>query len=215
MKNIILIAPPAAGKGTLADRLKKEFDYDYISMGDILREEAKTNEVIKEKMERGILIDDSEVLLSIKNKLAKVEKSYILDGFPRTINQAKAYDEYLLKNNKSLGVVIYLDVPKEELVKRITSRLICPNCKKTYSSIKKELLPKKEGVCDVCGSKLITRKDDTVEVFDQRYEEYQDKTKPLIDYYQEKDKLVTIKTLTPEETYLEVIKIIKWRWKND
>lgn len=209
MKNIILIAPPAAGKGTLADRLKKEFDYDYISMGDILREEAKTNEVIKEKMERGILIDDSEVLLSIKNKLAKVEKSYILDGFPRTINQAKAYDEYLLKNNKSLGVVIYLDVPKEELVKRITSRLICPNCKKTYSSIKKELLPKKEGVCDVCGSKLITRKDDTVEVFDQRYEEYQDKTKPLIDYYQEKDKLVTIKTLTPEETYLEVIKIIK------
>lgn len=215
MKNIILIAPPAAGKGTLADRLKKEFDYDYISMGDILREEAKTNEVIKEKMERGILIDDSEVLLSIKNKLAKVEKSYILDGFPRTINQAKAYDEYLLKNNKSLGVVIYLDVPKEELVKRITSRLICPNCKKTYSSIKKELLPKKEGVCDVCGSKLITRKDDTVEVFDQRYEEYQDKTKPLIDYYQEKDKLVTIKTLTPEETYLEAIKIIKWRWKND
>ena len=208
MKNIILIAPPAAGKGTLADRLKKEFDYDYISMGDILREEAKTNEVIKEKMERGILIDDSEVLLSIKNKLAKVEKSYILDGFPRTINQAKAYDEYLLKNNKSLGVVIYLDVPKEELVKRITSRLICPNCKKTYSSIKKELLPKKEGVCDVCGSKLITRKDDTVEVFDQRYEEYQDKTKPLIDYYQEKDKLVTIKTLTPEETYLEAIKII-------
>lgn len=215
MKNIILIAPPAAGKGTLADRLKKEFDYDYISMGDILREEAKTNEVIKEKMERGILIDDSEVLLSIKNKLAKVEKSYILDGFPRTINQAKAYDEYLLKNNKSLGVVIYLDVPKEELVKRITSRLICPNCKKTYSSIKKELLPKKEGVCDVCGSKLITRKDDTVEVFDQRYEEYQDKTKPLIDYYQEKDKLVTIKTLTPEETYLEAIKVIKWRWKND
>ena len=209
MKNIILIAPPAAGKGTLADRLKKEFDYDYISMGDILREEAKTNEVIKEKMERGILIDDSEVLLSIKNKLAKVEKSYILDGFPRTINQAKAYDEYLLKNNKSLGVVIYLDVPKEELVKRITSRLICPNCKKTYSSIKKELLPKKEGVCDVCGSKLITRKDDTVEVFDQRYEEYQDKTKPLLDYYQEKDKLVTIKTLTPEETYLEAIKIIK------
>ena len=209
MKNIILIAPPAAGKGTLADRLKKEFDYDYISMGDILREEAKTNEVIKEKMERGILIDDSEVLLSIKNKLAKVEKSYILDGFPRTINQAKAYDEYLLKNNKSLGVVIYLDVPKEELVKRITSRLICQKCKKTYSSIKKELLPKKEGVCDVCGSKLITRKDDTVEVFDQRYEEYQDKTKPLIDYYQEKDKLVTIKTLTPEETYLEAIKIIK------
>lgn len=209
MKNIILIAPPAAGKGTLADRLKKEFDYDYISMGDILREEAKTNEVIKEKMERGILIDDSEVLLSIKNKLAKVEKSYILDGFPRTINQAKSYDEYLLKNNKSLGVVIYLDVPKEELVKRITSRLICPNCKKTYSSIKKELLPKKEGVCDVCGSKLITRKDDTVEVFDQRYEEYQDKTKPLIDYYQEKDKLVTIKTLTPEETYLEAIKVIK------
>ena len=209
MKNIILIAPPAAGKGTLADRLKKEFDYDYISMGDILREEAKTNEVIKEKMERGILIDDSEVLLSIKNKLAKVEKSYILDGFPRTINQAKAYDEYLLKNNKSLGVVIYLDVPKEELVKRITSRLICPNCKKTYSSIKKELLPKKEGVCDVCGSKLMTRKDDTVEVFDQRYEEYQDKTKPLIDYYQEKDKLVTIKTLTPEETYLEAIKVIK------
>ena len=209
MKNIILIAPPAAGKGTLADRLKKEFDYDYISMGDILREEAKTNEVIKEKMERGILIDDSEVLLSIKNKLAKVEKSYILDGFPRTINQAKAYDEYLLKNNKSLGVVIYLDVPKEELVKRITSRLICPNCKKTYSSIKKELLPRKEGVCDVCGSKLITRKDDTVEVFDQRYEEYQDKTKPLIDYYQEKDKLVTIKTLTPEETYLEAIKVIK------
>lgn len=215
MKNIILIAPPAAGKGTLADRLKKEFDYDYISMGDILREEAKTNEVIKEKMERGILIDDSEVLLSDKNKLAKVEKSYIFDGFPRTINQAKAYDEYLLKNNKSLGVVIYLDVPKEELVKRITSRLICPNCKKTYSSIKKELLPKKEGVCDVCGSKLITRKDDTVEVFDQRYEEYQDKTKPLIDYYQEKDKLVTIKTLTPEETYLEAIKVIKWRWKND
>ena len=209
MQNIILIAPPAAGKGTLSKKLVDNFNYEYISTGDILREEAKENEKLNDKLKKGILIDDKEVTEALKKKLSLIKRSYILDGFPRTIKQAQDYERWLEENDESLGIVMHLDVSKEELISRINSRMICPNCKRTYSNKEIKLLPKKAGFCDDCDVELITRSDDNIDVFNKRYQEYLDKTSKLVLYYKEKGKLVTIKTLTPDETYQEAKKIIE------
>lgn len=193
MKNIILLAPPAAGKGTVAKYLCDNFGYVSISTGDMLREEAENNKELKAIMEAGKLVDDNMVFELLKAKLNKLGNTlYILDGFPRTVNQAVMYDELLQNIEKKLGVVIYLDIDKEELKNRVVSRLICPNCKTSYSTREKEFAPKKENVCDKCNIELVHRKDDSEEVFLQRYNEYLDKTMSLIDYYESKDLLVRI-----------------------
>lgn len=209
MKNIILIAPPAAGKGTLSGMLKDKFGYIALSTGDILREKAKNDESLKQLMQEGKLISDEIVFEALEERLQKLgDKPYILDGFPRTINQAKMYDEVLNKLNKDLGVVIYLDVDKEELANRITTRLVCQKCKRTYSTRNKELLPKKENTCDDCNSNLIQREDDKLEVFEKRYAEYLEKTSPLINYYKEKQVLTTITNSDINKIYQLVLELI-------
>ena len=175
MKNIILIAPPAAGKGTLAKSLSDNLGYVQLSTGDMLREQATTDETLREKMKTGALIDDATVFEALKNKLEKLGNTpYILDGFPRTVEQAKMYDELLKNMNKDLGIVIYLEVKKETLIKRVTSRVVCPKCKKPYNLMNEELLPKKAGYCDTCDVELIQRADDTEEVFEKRFKEYEE-----------------------------------------
>lgn len=210
MKNIILIAPPAAGKGTLSQELSDNLGYLPLSTGDMLRDKAKIDNELKEKMKTGKLIDDETVFQALELKLDTIgDTPYILDGFPRTIKQAEMYDELLIKKNKDLGVVIYLDVDKDELLKRVTSRRICPKCKRTYSVSSKSLMPKEDGICDVCKEQLIQRDDDKEEIFNERYEEYLSKTSPLIDYYKNKDILYSINAVSHSDTYNEVIKIIK------
>lgn len=193
MQNIILLAPPAAGKGTIARFLCDRFGYVSISTGDILREEAKKNKELNELMKKGKLIEDSMVFEFLKAKLNKLDNTpYILDGFPRTKKQAIMYDELLESLGKKIGVVIYLDVDEDELIKRVTTRVVCPNCKRTYSTRNEEFIPKKDGICDDCNVELIHREDDKEEVFDQRYNEYLTSTRPLINYYEKKDVLVRI-----------------------
>lgn len=209
MKNIILLAPPAAGKGTLSELLKQKYGYISLSTGDILREKAKTDENLKKKMSEGKLLDDNTVFDALTYSLNKIEGPYILDGFPRTIEQAKMYDKLLEDNNKDLGIVIYLDVDKEELKQRVTTRIICPNCKKSYSTRNKNLFPKQEGICDECNVNLITREDDKEEVFNERYNEYQEKTSKLINFYEEKNLLYRINKLTIDEMLEEAEKVIK------
>ena len=209
MKNIILVAPPAAGKGTLAKKLE-ELGYISLSTGDMLREKSKTDEVLNEMMKKGSLISDDIVFNILKEKIVSLDdKNYILDGFPRTVNQAIMYDNLLEKLNKDIGVVIYLDVDKDILLKRTITRRVCPNCKKSYSTITESLKPKKENVCDVCKSSLIQRADDTEDIFEDRYNEYMDKTYPLINYYEEKNILHHIDTTDSDETYKRVLKLIK------
>lgn len=209
MKNIILVAPPAAGKGTLAKKLE-ELGYISLSTGDMLREKSKKDEVLSDMMKKGTLISDDIVFKILEENLISLgDKNYILDGFPRTVNQAIMYDNLLEKLNKDIGVVIYLDVDKDILLKRTITRRICPNCKRSYSTITENLKPKKENICDVCKSPLIQRADDTEDIFEVRYDEYMNKTYPLINYYEEKNILHHINTTDSDETYKRVLKLIK------
>ena len=210
MKNIILLAPPAAGKGTLAKRLKDEFGYVQLSTGDMLREKAKEDQNLQDMMNQGKLINDNIVFEALKSKLNKLgDTPYILDGFPRTVAQAVMYDELLKDLNKELGVVIYLDVDKEELKNRVTSRLICPKCKASYSTRNKDLFPKKEGLCDDCNEKLVQRSDDSEEVFNERYEEYNLKTSPLVSYYEREGLLERITEENIEDVYKKASELLK------
>ena len=199
MQNIILLAPPVAGKGTLAKLLCDRLGYVSISTGDILRNEAKKNKELSEKLKKGELVDDNTVFELLKAKLNKLGNTpYILDGFPRTKKQAEMYDELIQNIEKELGVVIYLDVDKEELIKRVTTRVICPNCRRAYSTREKRFAPKKQDLCDKCNVLLIHREDDKEEVFDKRYNEYLTRTKPLISYYEKKKVLVRISDIDSE-----------------
>lgn len=210
MKNIILIAPPAAGKGTLAKKLVDKFGYVQLSTGDMLREQAKEDKNLLNMMKTGKLIDDKTVFKALEAKLNKLGNTpYILDGFPRTVNQAEMYDEILHSMNKNLGVVIYLDVDKEELKNRVTTRMICPSCKASYSTRNENLFPKEKGICDNCKEKLIKREDDSEEVFNNRYDEYLEKTSPLIDYYESKNLLIRIKDIDANIIFDKVSSLVR------
>lgn len=210
MKNVILIAPPAAGKGTLSKVLADEFGYVSLSTGDMLRERANEDDNLREMMKTGKLIDDETVFDALKAKLNKLgDTPYILDGFPRTVKQAVMYDELLKDMGRELGVVIYLDVDKEELKNRVVTRLVCPKCKASYSTRNKELLPKNEGLCDSCAIELIQREDDKEEVFNMRYDEYLVKTSPLIDYYEAKGLLERINETEANKVFEVASSMIK------
>ncbi len=198
MKNLILIAAPGAGKGTLSNDLLKKYDYVHISTGDLLREQvAKGDELGKEiakVQESGGLVSNEIVYKALENKLSDkaCDNGYILDGFPRNLEQALEYENILKKSGRDLGVVIALDIPKEELIERITGRYTCESCGEIHNIYNDELKPKKEGICNKCGGKLIQRKDDNRESFEARYETYLKNTLPLIDYYKKKNVLHVI-----------------------
>ena len=200
MKNIILIAPPAAGKGTLSNSLSICYGYLPLSTGDMLREKAKNDESLREAMKSGMLIDDNTVFSALEEQLNKIGDSlYILDGFPRNTSQAIAYEKILNELNKELGIVILLEAPKELLMKRITGRISCPKCKAVYNSLSDHMKPVKEGICNNCGTSLVRRSDDNEETFNQRFQTYIDKTEPLINYYKEKGNLYKVDS-TDKET---------------
>lgn len=210
MKNVILLAPPAAGKGTLASKLVSSYDYVQLSTGDMLREKAKEDKTLSEMMSLGKLIDDKTVFGALRAKLNKLGNTpYILDGFPRTTIQAVMYDELLQDIGKELGVVIYLDVDKEELKDRVVTRLVCPKCKNSYSTRDENHFPKVEGLCDTCKIELIQREDDKEEVFNQRYNEYLEKTSPLVDYYESKGLLVKISESDASKIFDKVSSLVK------
>jgi len=190
MKNIVLIAAPAAGKGTLSELLEKKYNYVHISTGDLLRnvsqEKSELGKKISNMLKKGQLIDDEIVFELLEKRLNKADtlNGYILDGFPRTLEQAKKYNEILKKLNKDLGIVIVLNTDYEILKKRIVGRLLCSNCGSIYNTLTGNN-PSVENICDKCGSALYKRSDDNEESFKQRYDVYLEKTKPLIEYYQE------------------------------
>ena len=148
MKNIIFIAPPAAGKGTMSDILMERYNYEHISTGDILRSMAKKDDEFGKELSnllsQGVLVPDDIVYEAVKRKLSELKNSFILDGFPRNIEQAKEYDKILKEINKELGVVIYLDTPREILEKRITGRRLCKECGSTYNVLTGVNTPKVE-----------------------------------------------------------------------
>jgi len=199
MKNIIFIAPPAAGKGTYAKLISEKYNIPHISTGDLLREEAAESTdlglKIKNIMESGSLVDDNIITELLKNRLIESDcnNGYILDGYPRNIEQAKIYENLLNEINKELGVVIFLDIDKELAMKRALSRIVCSNCGTSYNLIVEELKPKKENICDKCNCELNIRKDDNEQTFITRFDTYLEKTQSLIDYYKNKNVLKVVR----------------------
>ena len=183
MKCIILLASPGAGKGTASDYIENKYGYKHISSGSLLRNEALVNEEIKSLIDNGKFVSDELVMDVLKRNINS--NNIILDGIPRNLNQAKLLDSLFKENNIDLDKVIFIDIDKEIAAKRVINRLTCDKCKRVYN---KELIDSK--VCMICGGNLITREDDTKEVFEKRYDTYLKETKPLVDYY--KDKLVKI-----------------------
>lgn len=214
MKNIIFIAPPAAGKGTMSEVLMQKYGYKHISTGDILRSMAKSEDEFGENLTKllssGELVPDEIVYEALKRRLSMndLDNGFILDGFPRNILQAREYDKILASINKDLGVVIYLDTPRDILEKRIVGRRICTKCGATYNVLTGVNTPKQENVCDKCNERLYQRDDDNLESFNTRYETFLQKTYPLLDYYEEKKVLYRVTSVDVDNTISEIEAII-------
>ena len=188
--HILLMGPPGAGKGTQAAQLVEKFHIPHISTGDMFRAAVKEGTPLgkqaKEYMDNGQLVPDSVTIGIVKERLAKADCStgFILDGFPRTTEQAEALDRTLQELGIKLDRVINIIVPDGVLVGRMTGRRICRSCGATYH---KEYNPSKQGsICDKCGGELYQRDDDREETVTKRLSVYQAQTKPLIEYYQDK-----------------------------
>ncbi len=184
---IIFLGPPGAGKGTQAEKLAENLGIPKISTGDILREAVTRGTELGKKaksyMDKGELVPDG-IILGIIEEAIDGKESFILDGFPRNINQARALDEMLSRKGLDITHVIFLDVPDDEIVKRIAYRRICLNCGAVYNLIFDP--PREDEICDVCGSKLVQREDDKEEVVKNRLKVYRENTESLIRIYEDR-----------------------------
>lgn len=200
---IILLGGPGAGKGTQAKLLKEHYNVPHISTGDILRANIKNNTELgkeaKKYIDQGLLVPDELVVHLIENRIDEddCKKGYILDGFPRTIPQAKALDKVLESINDKIDIVVNIEVSDASIVKRMSGRRTCLKCGASYHI--EHNPPKTEGICDVCGNELILRDDDKPETVANRLGVYHEETKPLIEYYTNKNMLITIDGLRPIE----------------
>ena len=222
MRNIIFIAPPAAGKGTVSDYLVKNCGYVHLSTGDLLREEIKSGSALGQEINdiiaNGNLVNDNLINHMVEDKLNSLPSNqpFILDGYPRTLAQAKILDAMLVSNDVTNNIVIYLDINLEEATKRILGRVICPNCKRSYNIYNERLKPKVENICDDCGIELEHRTDDNEETFKVRFQSYLENTSPILDYYNDKNLLVRINaTDRLEMIYQNVLNAINKEAKYD
>ena len=190
--NLILLGPPGAGKGTQAERLQEDFPLAYVATGDMLRaavkEETELGKKAKEYMDRGDLVPDEVIVGVILDRLAEPDTGdgFLLDGFPRTDKQAEALDGALRKVERRITAVLLIDVPEDELVRRLSGRRVCP---KGHTYHVENNPPKNDEVCDVDGEPLAQRDDDREETVRNRFEVYRKQTAPLVDYYDERDLL--------------------------
>lgn len=193
---VIMLGAPGAGKGTQAKMIADEYKIPHISTGDIFRANIKNGTELGKKaktyMDKGELVPDELVVDLIMSRFAEddCKNGYVLDGFPRTIPQAEALDEALEKNGDHVDVAVDIEVPDENIINRMSGRRACVGCGATYHV--KYNPPKVEGICDVCGQKLILRDDDKPETVKNRLNVYHTQTQPLIDYYKKKDILKTV-----------------------
>ena len=215
MKSVILIAAPAAGKGTEAALLKEHYNMPHISTGDILREKAKEDSElgrdINYKINNGIFVSDELIIEILKERIQKEDcnNGYILDGFPRNVAQAEAYQEMLEKKKKKIGIVIVLDIDMKLAASRIAGRISCPNCKEVFNTNHEETKPKEVGICDKCGARLVKRADDNEETYMDRYNTYVEKTSPLIDFYNKQGIVYHVDANSgKEQTHAQVVKIL-------
>jgi len=202
---IIFIGPPGSGKGTYSSRIAPILGIPQVSVGDIFREEVKRGTTLGKEvmgyMSRGDLVPDEVVIRVLKERLSQPDaaKGFILDGFPRDLPQAEE-----LEKISDIDLVILLNMPEEILIEKLTARRVCSNCgavyniadiRRTINGVKYEfppMLPARPGVCDKCGGKLVQRKDDTLEVIQERLEVYKKQTEPIIEFYRKRGLLENI-----------------------
>ncbi|MCR1952167.1 adenylate kinase [Clostridium sp. DSM 100503] len=190
---IVLLGPPGAGKGTQAKSISNRYSIPHISTGDIFRKNISENTLLgveaKKHIDKGQLVPDEVTINMVKDRLQQddCKNGYLLDGFPRTVNQAEALQEFLLERNENLDTALLIEVPTGFILERMTGRRVCPSCGASYHI--KFNPPAIVGKCDVCGSDIIQRKDDTEETVSERLDVYERQTQPLIDFYKERNLL--------------------------
>ncbi len=195
MKNIIFIAPPAAGKGTQCELLISKYGYNHISTGDLLRNIDPSTPVgkeVSEIMQAGGLVNDELVFSLIKEKLLTLDykKGVLFDGAIRTIKQVELYNNLCEELGMDKGYVIFINISEEKAMSRSLGRLGCSKCGKIYHKV--NMKPLVDGVCDVCGGAIVSRDDDNEETFKARFNTYLDKVKPVLDYYSNNGELITV-----------------------
>lgn len=210
---IIMLGAPGAGKGTQAKLIAEKYGVPHISTGDIFRANIKNGTELgkeaKEYMDKGLLVPDELTVRLLLDRVAQddCKNGYVLDGFPRTIPQAEVLDKELTKLGDSVDFAVDVDVPDENIIRRMSGRRACLNCGATYHIV--NIPPQKEGICDVCGSELVLRDDDQPETVKNRLKVYHEQTQPLIEYYTGKGVLRTVDGTFPmEEVFDAIVKIL-------
>ena len=207
--NIIMLGAPGAGKGTISSRLKQIYNIPHIATGDIFRENIKNETELGKKakdfIDKGKLVPDDITINMMIDRISKddCKSGFILDGFPRTINQADGLDKQLKNINSKIDLALLVEADEETLIKRLSGRRVCEKCGATYHI--EHLKPKVENVCDVCGGNLIIRKDDTEEVIKDRLKTYHEQTEPLIEYYKKQNLVKTVNGFDDINVTLEKI----------
>ena len=205
---LIIFGAPGSGKGTQVSELSAYYKVKKISLGDILREEVKGNtplgNIVKGYMESGLLVPDDIVAQVLEDNLTS--QSFIIDGYPRNIEQARHLDNIFKKLDKELDAVIYLEVDKDTALKRLENRRVCRECGANYHLI--NMPPKDEGICDVCSKGLAQRDDDKAEVISKRWEVFLKESAPLLGFYRKMGKLVTLDARGHKDIVLDKLKQI-------
>ncbi len=210
---IIMLGAPGAGKGTQAKQIAGKYSIPHISTGDIFRANIKNGTELgkkaKEYMDQGLLVPDELTCDLVVDRIGQddCKNGFVLDGFPRTIPQAEALTDALNKLGESMDFAIDVDVPDENIVKRMSGRRACLDCGATYHIV--SIPPKKEGICDVCGSELVLRDDDKPETVQKRLDVYHEQTQPLIDYYKKQGILKSVDgTQAMEDVFANIVEIL-------
>ncbi len=210
---IIMLGAPGAGKGTQAKQIAAKYEIPHISTGDIFRANIKEGTELGKKaktyMDQGLLVPDELVVELVADRIVKddCKNGFVLDGFPRTIPQAEALDAALAKMGEKMDYAIDVDVPDENIVKRMGGRRACLNCGATYHIV--SIPTKKEGICDHCGSEVVLRDDDKPETVQKRLTVYHEQTQPLIDYYSGKGILKSVDGTRPmEDVFADIVGIL-------
>lgn len=210
---IVLLGPPGAGKGTQAKSISNRYSIPHISTGDIFRKNISENTPLgieaKSYMDNGQLVPDEVTINMVKDRLQQddCKNGYLLDGFPRTVHQAEALDNFLTEREESIDTALLIEVPKEFILERMTGRRVCPSCGASYHI--KFNPPTNDGKCDLCGSDVIQRKDDTEETVKERLDVYENQTQPLIDFYKNKKQLSVVDgTQAINEVFESICKIL-------
>ena len=210
---IVMLGAPGAGKGTQADKIAEKYNIPHISTGDIFRSNIKAGTALGKKaksfIDQGLLVPDEVTIGMLLDRIheADCENGYILDGFPRTIPQAESLTAALKENGEAIDFALDVEVPDANIVNRMAGRRACLKCGATYHT--EFAAPKKEGICDKCGSELVLRDDDKPETVQKRLEVYHEQTHPLIDYYKKKGVLHAIDgTLSMETVFKNIVDIL-------